>query len=98
MKKLNLQKILVPIDFSPRSTQAIATAKNIARRFGSSISLVNIHEFDYPTGFVIPAAPMPISPAAYFEDVHKAVEEELRELARTHELDGKCYAQVGVPI
>ncbi len=98
MKKLNLQKVLVPIDFSERSIGAIATAKHIARRFGSTISLVNVHEFDYPTGFLIPAAPIPVSPIAYFEDAHKAAEEGLKDLARAHELGGKSYAQIGVPI
>jgi nucleotide-binding universal stress UspA family protein len=78
MKKLNLQKILVPIDFSERSIRAIATAKHIARRFGSTISLANVHEFDYPTGFLIPAAPIPVSPIAYFENAHKAAEEGLK--------------------
>jgi nucleotide-binding universal stress UspA family protein len=98
MKKLNLQKILVPIDFSERSIHAIAAARNVARRFGSTISLVNVHEFDYPTGFLIPAAPIPVSPMAYFEDAHKAVEQGLKELSRSNALGGKCYARVGVPI
>jgi nucleotide-binding universal stress UspA family protein len=98
MKKLSIQKILVPIDFSERSIRAIATAKNVARRFGSSISLINVQELDYPIGFLIPAAPIPVSPMAYFEGAQEAAGKGLRELAKRHELPGKCYAQTGVPI
>src|SRR5215813_11581431 len=98
MKKLAIQKILVPIDFSERSIKAIATAKTVARRFGSRISLINVHELQYPTEFLVPAAPIPVALMPYFEDARRAAEEGLRELTKTHELSGKSYAQIGVPI
>jgi len=98
MKKLTIQKILVPIDFSERSIRAITTAKNIARRFGSSISLVNVHQLEYPTEFLVPASPIPVSLMPSFEEAQKAAEGRLKELAKRYELSGKCYPQIGVSI
>ena len=39
MKTLNIQNIIVPIDFSKMSVQAIQIAKHLARRFRASIHL-----------------------------------------------------------
>jgi K+-sensing histidine kinase KdpD len=45
MKKLSIRNILVPVDFSKMSVQAIETAKRLARRFGGSVHLVHVYQF-----------------------------------------------------
>src|SRR6516225_3868865 len=52
MKRPSIQNILVPIDFSEMSIDAIATAKRLARRFGAAIHLAHVHQLSYPATFV----------------------------------------------
>jgi len=54
MKKLSIRNILVPIDFSKLSVQAIATAKSLAQRFGATIHLTHVHQWQYPANFIGP--------------------------------------------
>jgi nucleotide-binding universal stress UspA family protein len=58
MKKLSIQSIVVPIDFSKMSIQAIKTAGGLARRFAASVHLAHVHHFDYAADFVAPAPPI----------------------------------------
>ena len=58
MKTLNIQNIIVPIDFSKMSVQAIQIAKRLARRFGASIHLAHVRQFNYAADFVAPAPPI----------------------------------------
>ena len=44
---LNLQRILVPVDFSRKSTKAIRYAVTLARQFDASITLVHVIEPSY---------------------------------------------------
>ena len=55
MKTLNIQNIVVPIDFSKMSVQAIQIAKQLARRFGASIHLAHVRQSNYTADFVAPA-------------------------------------------
>jgi len=52
MKKLSIQNILVPIDFSAMSIDAIATAKRMAKWFGSRTHVVHVNQFANPTAVV----------------------------------------------
>ncbi len=52
MKKPSIRNILVPIDFSKLSVRAIATAKWLAQRFGATIHLTHVHQWQYPTDFM----------------------------------------------
>jgi nucleotide-binding universal stress UspA family protein len=54
MKRLSIQNILVPIDFSKLSSQAVETAKQVAFRFEARLHLVHINEANYPAGFMAP--------------------------------------------
>jgi len=45
-KKLNLQRILAPVDFSPSSRHALAFALSLADRFGASVHV--IHAWEVP--------------------------------------------------
>jgi nucleotide-binding universal stress UspA family protein len=55
MKTLNIQNIVVPIDFSKMSVQAIQIARQLARRFGASIHLAHVRRSNYAADFVAPA-------------------------------------------
>ena len=48
MKKLSIRNILVPIDFSKMSIEAIETAKRLGQRFGATIHLAHVHQLAYP--------------------------------------------------
>jgi universal stress protein A len=48
------QKILVPVDFSPHSAEAVRVAADLARRFESSLTLVHVYDplvYALPDGF-----------------------------------------------
>ena len=55
MKTLSVRNIVVPIDFSKMSVQAIQIAKQLARRFGASIHLAHVRQSNYSADFVAPA-------------------------------------------
>ena len=61
-KGFRIENILVPVDFSEMSIDAIATAKQLARRFGATVHLANIHESSYPAGFFELATPVAFAP------------------------------------
>jgi len=48
MKKPSIQNILVPIDFSKMSIDAIGTAQCLADRSDAAIHLTHVHQFRYP--------------------------------------------------
>jgi nucleotide-binding universal stress UspA family protein len=58
---MEIETILVPTDFSEDADQALATAKQLARRFGSKLVLLHAYRVDLPMstpalggGFVLP--------------------------------------------
>jgi nucleotide-binding universal stress UspA family protein len=59
-------RILVPTDFSPASDAALATAKDLAERFGASIHLLHVLEDPYAT-------------SAYATEVYGFLPQGLRE-------------------
>ena len=82
MKKLNIQNIIVPIDFSKMSVQAIQIAKQLARRFGASIHLAHVRQFNYAADFVAPAPPMvPFSFMPYEQDGEQTRAQRAQEVA-----------------
>ena len=83
MKKLNIKNILVPIDFSRMSIQAIELAKAFAKRFGATVHLAHAHEFFYPAGFAGPASPiLPYPVLTYDSESEKRAGRELIEIAK----------------
>ncbi|MFZ3377750.1 MAG: universal stress protein [Chthoniobacterales bacterium] len=100
MKRPSIRTILVPIDFSKMSIQAIETAKRLAQRFQATIHLAHVRQFDYPAGFMAPVPPfMPFSVVTYDQDAEKKFSRQLRDLARKHHLssDETCHIQTGAP-
>jgi len=82
MKTLNIQNIIVPIDFSKMSMQAIQIAKQLARRFDGSIHLAHVRHLNYATDFVAPAPPIvPFSPMNYEQNAEQTALKELKRMA-----------------
>jgi nucleotide-binding universal stress UspA family protein len=82
MKTLNIQNIIVPVDFSEMSAQAIQIAKRLARRFAASIHLAHVHQFNYAADFVAPAPPIvPFSFMPYEQNAEQTAFKELKKVA-----------------
>ena len=81
MKTLNIQNIIVPIDFSKMSVQAIQIARQLARRFGASIHLAHVRHLNYATDFVAPAPIVPFSFMTYEQDGEQTALKELKKVA-----------------
>src|SRR6201993_458948 len=99
MKTLNVQNIIVPIDFSKMSVQAIQIAKRLARRFGASIHLAHVRQFNYAGDFVAPAPPMvPFSFIPYEQAGEQTALKELKKVASECGLaSAKCDVLSGEP-
>lgn len=96
-KGLRIRNILVPIDFSETSIRAIETAKGLARRFGASVHLANIHESYYPGSFLESEIPFAGAPLTYLENTRESAERHLIDLAGKHKITGTCEVEVGGP-
>jgi nucleotide-binding universal stress UspA family protein len=98
MKKLSIQNILVPVDFSKMSVQAIETAKRLARRFGGSVHLVHVYQFDYPAGFMAPGI-WSTQPSIAVEEQHiQVLTNNMGALARENSLSpANCHVLSGAP-
>ena len=82
MKTLNIQNIIVPIDFSKMSVQAIQIAKQLARRFVASIHLAHVRHFNCGADFVAPAPPIvPFSFMPYEQFGEQTALKELKKVA-----------------
>ena len=100
MKTPNIRNILVPVDFSPMSIQAIETAKGFAQRFGATIHLAHVHEFYCPARFNAPMPPIiPYSTYTYDQEAEKRATLELNLLAKKHELSpSTAHLLTGAPV
>ena len=82
MKTLNIQNIIIPIDFSKMSVQAIQIARQLARRFGASIHLAHVRQFNYIADFVAPAPPIvPFSFMPYEQNGERTALKNLKKVA-----------------
>jgi nucleotide-binding universal stress UspA family protein len=99
MKTLSIQNIVVPIDFSKMSVQAIQFAKQLARRFGASIHLAHVRQTNYAADFVAaapPVVPFPFMP--YEQNEEQAVLKELQKLADKCDISSpSCHVLTGAP-
>jgi nucleotide-binding universal stress UspA family protein len=98
MKTPSIRNILVPIDFSPMSIQAIQTAKAFARRFGAAVHLAHVHQPCYPDGFVTHVSPVIAYSPYYEQEAEKKAARELILLAKKHGLrPSTTHFLVGAP-
>ena len=99
MKTLNIKTILVPIDFSETSIQAINPAHKLAQRFGARVHLVHVENLVFAAGF---ESPMPIAVSAVdavaLQRDHASRLKKLRSLAtREHLWPGDCHLLSDMP-
>jgi len=79
------QRILVPLDGSPRAERAIPVAARIARAFGGSVIVLSVVEPPVSTGkFSVPEA----YPKAGTEEEQAEASAYLQTIARSDQLDG----------
>ena len=77
-----IQNIIVPIDFSKMSVQAIQIARQLARRFGASIHLAHVRHLNYAADFVTPAPPVvPFAFMTYEQNAEQTALKELKKVA-----------------
>jgi nucleotide-binding universal stress UspA family protein len=99
MKSLNIRNIIVPIDFSEMSVQAIQTAKQLARRFGASIHLAHVRRLNYGIDFATPAPPaVPFCFMPYEQEAEKTARQQLKKVAEECGVpSAKCDVLSGAP-
>ena len=102
MKKPRIRNILVPIDFSQMSIQAIGAATNLAGRFGATVHLVHVYDSSYPAGFAsIPAAvptAVPVLAPTIAAQVQAKRREDLKTLAAQFGISAKnSHLRDGAP-
>jgi len=99
MKTLSIQNIVVPIDFSEISPQAIQIAKRLARRFAASMRLAHVRKCNYAADFVAPAPPIvPFSFMPYEQNGEQTALTELKKVASECGVSSaKCHVLSGAP-
>src|SRR5262249_40879446 len=98
MKRPSIQNILVPIDFSEMSIQAIETARRLARRFAARLHLAHLHQLHYTAAFA--AGPIvPFSVLTRNGDAQERIAQNLNALARECRVSSAvCHALGGAPV
>ena len=81
MKTLNVRNIVVPIDFSKMSVQAIQIARQLARRFGASIHLAHVRQSQLRSGLCGTSADLPFDFMTYEQVGEQTALEELKKVA-----------------
>src|SRR5215831_11320348 len=94
MKTTAIRNILVPIDFSDLSIQAIETAKTFARRSGATIHLIHVDQFQYPTGFIGPMLAPGDVPFTFEEHRTSELIQELRNVANKAGLSSRDQVHI----
>jgi len=99
MKTLNIQNIIVPIDFSEMSAQAIQIARRLARRFAASLHLAHVRQLNYAADFVAPAPPIvPFSFMPYEQNAEQIALKELKRVASECSVSSaNCHVLSGAP-
>jgi nucleotide-binding universal stress UspA family protein len=98
MKELSIKKILVPIDFSKMSIDAIEVAKDIARRCDAALHLVHACEVSYPVGFMAPGMPPAMPVITLPAEEVSALGRRLDALGHHHGIPSqRCHLIKGTP-
>ena len=68
--QLTIEKILVPVDFGEPSLHALAYAKGLAQKFGSSLHLLHVIPNPYLQSAYIPlVADVPVIPSGFVDEL-----------------------------
>ena len=81
-KPLQIRNVLVPIDFSPLSLEAIEFALPLVKKFGADLHLVHVFEPDYPLANMV-AMPLMVPEL----EVGRRVRRHLRDVAKKYSVD-----------
>jgi nucleotide-binding universal stress UspA family protein len=96
-KRLTITSILVPIDFSPASFNALDFALPLAERFDASVHLVHVFDFDYPPS-MLAAMPMIIPESRLADNAKRRLKDIARKLALSphnlHVVSGRAYRAI----
>ena len=84
-----ITKILVPIDFSEASKEAIRTGAELSRRFGASLTLVHVQE---PINLIVPDGYAFFVPGQH-EQIHAELEKALAAEKQVAEAVGVAQTQ-----
>ena len=100
MKTCSIRKILVPIDFSPMSIEAIATANDLARQCGATVHLAHVHHIQYPVGFRGPVFSAEERAVSFEAHRRETLTNDLSEIARRNGLarTGEIHLCEGVSV
>jgi universal stress protein A len=85
-----LQKILVPVDFSERSTKALRYAASFARHFGAEILCLYVIEIPYGAG----EAGFVTETEMYRRNLHKEMKERMDEVIEREAADVRVKGKV----
>ena len=99
MKTRHIQNIIVPIDFSRMSLQATHIARRVTRRFGASMHLAHVRQFNYAADFMAPAPPIiPFAFTTYEQDRLQIALKDLKKVANECGVSSaKCDVLSGGP-
>jgi nucleotide-binding universal stress UspA family protein len=81
-KPVQISNVLIPIDFSPPSLEAIEFALPLIKKFGAHLHLVHVFESDYPLASM---AAMPLIVPEL--EVGRRVRSHLKDVARKYSID-----------
>jgi nucleotide-binding universal stress UspA family protein len=96
---LQVRNVLVPIDFSPPSLEAIEFALPLLKQFGAQLHLVHVVEPDYPLSslptlpLIVPELEVGRSVRRHLKDVAKKYKLELRP-ENIHALRGRPFEEI----
>ena len=99
VKPLQIRNVLVPVDFSVASLEAIEFALPLAKRFGADLHMVHVFEPDYPLSsmaalpLVVPELEVGRRVRRHLKDVARKYSIELRR-ENTHALKGRPFEEI----
>lgn len=95
------KRILVPVDFSPHSREAIQYAADLSRRYEASLTLVHVYQpvsYVLPDGFVLYTSAQLASMLSKFEEHLTEAKEEAEAAGglrvETKLLEGVAFAEI----
>jgi nucleotide-binding universal stress UspA family protein len=98
---MQIRKILVPLDFSALSKEALLWAIDLARRYDASLTLLHVYQpisFALPEGYVLPTpsvlADLEVSLGKSLDDARRDVEEKSGMRVDTKLLQGAPFAEI----
>ena len=93
-KGLTITSILVPLDFSPASLNALDFTLPLAKRFDASMHLIHVFDFDYPSS-MLAAIPTIIPESRLAQNAKRRLEEIAKNLAlssdNVHVVSGRAH-------